>query len=251
MAENSAGDPTGWEIDGRVERLVATALHDIRNPLNAASLLAQLLVQQHGKNMAAEPMHIASEIPRQLTKARKVLDGIASFISILSTPAISDFVPLEDALDSAMKSLEPEFRRCNGRVEREALPKVRGNGRQLGEVFKQILSNALRFSGRDVVIRITCLSSKSGFIISFRDSGLGFETTEAVELFEPFKRFHDPETSGAGLGLAICREVLSRHGGRIWAESKLGEGSVFHLEFPPVTSRVDPAEDQAPELGLP
>ncbi len=246
MEEASADKTTGWNIDERVERLVATALHDIRNPLNAASLYAQLLVQQYGKDATAEQERIASEIQRQLTKARKVLDGIESFISVLSAPPRRDLVPLEDVLDAAIKTLEPEFRRWNGRVERESLPKVIGNGGQLEAVFKQILSNALRFNGDGTVIRINCLSSKSGCNISVRDSGLGFEPKYAAEVFEPFKTLHDHERSGAGLGLALCREVLSRHGGRIWAESTLGEGSVFHLEFPPVTSLLDPAEDQAP-----
>lgn len=234
MAEKIAEKRDEWETDVRLERFVATALHDVRNPLNTASLHAQLLVMQYGKGMDEEPMRIASEIPRQLTKARKVLDGIEKIIGVLFTPSSWDVVPLEKALDSSIQSLEPEFRRWSGRLERETLPEVRGNGEQLKEVFKQILSNALRFGGAEPsVIQITCLSSESGCTVSIRDNGPGFEPKYAAEIFEPFKRLHDLERSGAGLGLALCREVLSRHGGRIWAESKPDEGSVFHMKFPP------------------
>ncbi len=241
MTEERADKPYEWQADGRLERIIATALHDIRNPLNAASLQAQLLVKQHGGGLAEEPMRIASEIPRQLTKARKVLDGIETFIEVLFSASSCELVPLEDALESAIKRLESEFRSWNGHVERAPLPPVRGDSAQLEEVFREILSNSLRFSGREQpVIRITCVSSDSGCTVSISDSGIGFEQKYAAEIFEPFKRLHDAEMSGAGLGLALCREVLSRHGGRIWAESKLGEGSVFHLKFPPPNGQLAP-----------
>jgi chemotaxis family two-component system sensor kinase Cph1 len=235
MAENSVDRPSQWQTEGGLERLLATALHDVRNPLNAASLHAQLLVKRYGKDMPAEAMRIASEIPRQLTKARKVLDGFETFVEVLYAPSTCDLVSLEDAVDSAIRSLESEFRGWNGRLERSPLPSVRGNGDQFREVFKQILSNALRFSeGAHPVICITCLSSESVCTVSVRDSGPGFDAKWALEIFEPFKKLHGPDVSGVGLGLALCREVMSRHRGRIWAESTVGEGSVFHLEFPPV-----------------
>ena len=146
MPEESADKLYEWRADGRLERLIATALHDVRNPLNTASLQAQLLVQRFGNGLPEEPRRIASEIPRQLTKARKVLDGIQTFVGVLFNASRCDLVSLEEALDSATKSLEQEFRVLKGRVEREILPLVRGDGAQLAEVFRQILSNALRFS---------------------------------------------------------------------------------------------------------
>ncbi|MEO7649011.1 MAG: ATP-binding protein [Bryobacteraceae bacterium] len=241
IMEESSDRPRTWQADERLERLIATALHDVRNPLNTASLQAQLLVKQHGKDLAGEPLRIAAEIPRQLTKAKKVLDGIDKFIGILFGAWRSDLVPLEEALDSALKSLESDFRNWPGCLERSPLPVVRGDGTQLAEVFKQLLSNALRFGGGEhPVISITCMSSESGCRISIRDAGFGFEEKYAEEIFEPFKRLHDLHMSGAGLGLALCREILTRHGGRIWAESKLNWGSVFHLEFPPPSEPPDP-----------
>lgn len=246
MEEESADKPDEVGADRRLERFIATALHDVRNPLNAASLLAQLLVQRFGSGLSEEPRRIASEIPRQLTKARKVLDGIQTIVGVLFSASSSDLVPLEEALNSAMESLEQEFRVREGRVERETLPLVRGDGAQLAEVFRQILSNALRFNdGQHPVIRITCTDSECGCTISIRDTGFGFEPKFAEQIFEPFERLHDQERSGAGLGLAFCREVLLRHGGRIWAESRLGEGSVFHLEFPPVRKPLDPPAQKA------
>ncbi len=237
----SADRPKAWQADDRLERFIATALHDVRNPLNAASLQAQLLVAQHGKELAEEPLRIATDIPRQLTKARKVLDGIERFIGILFGASRSDLVPLEEALDTALKSLATDFRSWPGSLERLPLPVVRGDGAQLAEVFKQLLSNALRFGGgEDPVISITCVSSDAGCRVSIRDAGFGFEEKYAEEIFKPFTRLHDYQTSGAGLGLALCREVLTQHGGRIWAESKLNGGSVFHLEFPPSSEPLDP-----------
>ena len=233
--------PEAWRSDDRLERLIGTALHDVRGPLGTASMYAHLLVKQHGKDLAEEPLRIATEIPRQLAQAKKVLDGIAKFTEILFDASSHERVPLEEALDSALKSLEPDFLKWPGCLSRSPLPVVHGDATQLADVFREILSNALRFSAvEDPVISITCTSSESGCRISIRDAGFGFEQKYAEEIFEPFKKLHDFHTSGVGLGLAYCREVLTRHGGRIWAESKLNEGSVFHLEFPPLIEPLDP-----------
>jgi light-regulated signal transduction histidine kinase (bacteriophytochrome) len=121
-------------------------------------------------------------------------------------------------------------------ITADPLPTVRGDTKQLAHVFQNILSNSLKYRRVDVVPAIHISAEQSGddWIVSVRDNGIGFDPQYSQRIFGLFKRLHREEYPGTGLGLAICQRIVSRYGGRMWAEGRLGEGATFWFSLPGV-----------------
>nr|MDE2718110.1 ATP-binding protein [Chloroflexota bacterium] len=117
------------------------------------------------------------------------------------------------------------------------LPWVMGDPSQLRQLFQNIIGNALKFRSESRP-RVELGATREGeyWTFSIRDNGVGFDQRYAERIFGVFKRLHrNAEIPGTGIGLAICQRIIDRHGGRIWAESKLGEGSSFYFTLPAVS----------------
>jgi signal transduction histidine kinase len=109
----------------------------------------------------------------------------------------------------------------------------------MAHVFQNLLSNALKYCKKDTAPEIDICALRDGdyWTISVRDNGIGFEPQYAERIFGLFKRLHKDEYPGTGLGLAICKRIVERYGGRIWAESRLGEGARFYFSLPAADGR--------------
>ena len=113
------------------------------------------------------------------------------------------------------------------------MPIVWADRMQLAQVFQNLLSNALKFHDeRPPRVHVSAARDGDAWWFSVRDEGIGFDPQLAEHIFTIFQRFSPDEFPGTGIGLAICRKIVKRHGGRIWAESAPGEGSVFHFTLP-------------------
>lgn len=114
------------------------------------------------------------------------------------------------------------------------LPTVQGQEGQLSQVFQNLLSNALKYRNpnEQLQIGISARRDASGWVIGVRDNGIGFEQKHAERIFGLFKRLYRDEYPGTGVGLAICKRILERNGGRIWAESEPNRGSTFYFTAP-------------------
>jgi len=119
-------------------------------------------------------------------------------------------------------------------VKRGPLPSVNGDGSQLTQLFQNLISNSLKYTRPDTapVIDIGVEDIADEAVIFVRDNGAGFDPVYATSIFEPFRRLQGRSVSGSGIGLSICKRVVERHGGQIWAESKPGEGSTFRFTLP-------------------
>jgi light-regulated signal transduction histidine kinase (bacteriophytochrome) len=116
----------------------------------------------------------------------------------------------------------------------DALPSIPADAGLLGQVFQNLIANAIKFHGdRTPQIRISAREQGSEWIFSVSDNGIGIEGRHADRIFRIFERLHEStQYSGSGIGLAICKKIVERHGGRIWFESEPGEGTVFHFTIP-------------------
>jgi signal transduction histidine kinase len=139
-----------------------------------------------------------------------------------------------NALEHAIADLEPKIRETGAVVLYDGLPKVRVEPSQLRQVFQNLISNGLKYQQRGCVPRIEVTAEPGVHVHRFTvtDNGIGIHSADFERIFGLFKRLHTMEYSGNGLGLAICRRIIGRYGGRIWVESEVGAGSRFHFTLP-------------------
>ena len=137
-------------------------------------------------------------------------------------------------LDRALSDLGEPIRESAAQITRDALPTVLADETQLAQVFRNLLSNALKFRG-EAPCRIHVGASRGNgeWVFAVRDNGIGLDPQYAQRIFVAFQRLHSRrEYPGTGIGLALCKKIVERHGGRIWVESAPGEGATFLFTIP-------------------
>lgn len=183
-------------------------------------------------------------------RADKYLDFISKgsermkvLVRDLLTYAKLDQIELEDPVDlnkvvsHSLGSLSVGIEESNAKVEFKELPTVLGNKSKLQQVFQNLIGNAIKYrsSKRDCQINITGEELDTHWEISIADNGLGIRKTDLPIVFDVFRRVHlDGHQDGTGIGLAICKKTIEKHGGRIWAESDGKSGTTFKFTMPKI-----------------
>jgi light-regulated signal transduction histidine kinase (bacteriophytochrome) len=143
-------------------------------------------------------------------------------------------IPFSDIVNDALTQLDSSIHDSGAQVTCGPLPEIMGDRSQLVQLTQNLIGNGLTYRG-DQPPRIHLSAEHSGkeWIFSVRDNGIGIDPKYHEQIFEIFKRLHDQkEYPGTGIGLAVCRRVVNRHGGRIWVESEFGHGSTFCFTIP-------------------
>ncbi len=142
-------------------------------------------------------------------------------------PAVIDMF---DILGQAINNLSLKIKEKNALVTNDDLPVVVADGRQMLQLLQNLIDNALKFSNASPIIHISSSDEPDYYIFSVKDNGIGIEPEYFNKIFQIFQRLHAKEEyPGTGIGLAICRRIVERHGGKIWVESKPGEGTIFYF----------------------
>jgi signal transduction histidine kinase len=167
-------------------------------------------------------------------------NGLAAFAIALQTdPGSFQALRLDVILRNVIARLGQELRVAAAEVEYGELPTVSGNADRLMQVFEQLLRNVLVHRGEAPPrVSIQAGKHKEGWLFTVRDNGPGLEAELLETVFKPFERLNS--NAGAGLGLAICREIIQRHGGRIWAESPSGGGTAICFTLPEAATHTGP-----------
>ncbi|MGB9199650.1 MAG: ATP-binding protein [Terriglobales bacterium] len=139
-------------------------------------------------------------------------------------------------VDRALRNLHTAIEESGARIECSDLPAITGDCSQLAQLFQNLIGNAIKFRRAESPrVRITAEKSKQEVILSVADNGIGIAREDADAIFVIFKRLHTrSEYPGSGIGLAICKKIVERHGGRIWVESEPGHGCTFRFAIPDV-----------------
>ena len=143
-------------------------------------------------------------------------------------------------MDQVLSNLELYIKQSNATVTHDALPEVMADNTQLAQVFQNLIANGIKFHSEEGTKNQYLRREKSRMngYFQYEDNGIGIDPQYSEKIFEVFKRLHKKEEyPGTGIGLAICKKIVERHGGRIWVESELGKGSTFCFTLPiyPVT----------------
>jgi PAS domain S-box-containing protein len=219
-----------WERLAAVGSMAAKVAHEIRNPLSAISLNAELLADE----TAALPPEKRAESERLLTTILGEVDRlnavIEEYLAFARLPRIQFHeVSLQEVFHRLAQLLGPQMsRRGIGLAValEDDLPAVHGDGRQLEQVFLNLLRNAEDALPEGGEIRVGARATRDGVEVSIRDDGVGIPEESVALIFDPFFTTKD---SGTGLGLAYVQQVVAEHGGRVECESRVGEGTLFRI----------------------
>jgi light-regulated signal transduction histidine kinase (bacteriophytochrome) len=211
--------------------------HDLRSPLRHISSFVSLLEEHLGTQGDETTQRYLGTIGNSARHMSQLIDGLLAF-SRLGRSAVNvtavDFAMLVEAVVSQIAH-DTEGRVVDWVIAPD-LPVVQGDALLLREVWANLLGNAFKYSRPRERARIEIgwsVDPAVGYTFHVRDNGVGFDTKYAQKLFGVFQRLHRAsDFEGTGIGLALTRRILERHGGSIWAESQLGEGSVFYFSLP-------------------
>ena len=163
-----------------------------------------------------------------------LLDGLAGYsVALQTNPASFQAAPMGVLLRSVLAKLTQDLRDCGAEVTYDDLPTVMGNPDRLMQLLENLLRNALVHRGQAAPhIHVSAVRQAEEWLFAVHDNGPGVDAASLQKIFLPFERLQGREHPGPGLGLAICREIVERHGGRIWAESQPGCGTTFRFTLP-------------------
>lgn len=222
------------ERQDALDAFVSTAAHDLKAPLRHVTLFCDFAREA----IAAGNLEEASTSLETAQGAAKRLHGLVeallTYTRLGSTERQPGAVDLGEMLAGLQAELEPELEEIGGRLEVGDMPTVTGDEALLSQVLSNLITNAIKFRREaPLVIRVDAEKGEEEWCISVRDNGMGIEARFLETVFEPLRRLHSQsEIEGHGIGLATCRRVVETHGGRIWIESTVGEGSAFRFTLP-------------------
>lgn len=204
--------------------------HDLTEPLRTVTNYLQLLARQYqGKLDATADEYIAFAVDG----AQRMQELIRALLAYTRVGGSADVaftsVDCEALLARTLHGLAIAIQETDAEVTHDPLPTVRGDASQLGLVLQNLIGNALKFRGNAAPrIHISAQREARGWRFAVRDNGIGIDSKHSERIFQVFQRLHThSEYPGTGIGLAICKKIIERHGGRIWVESTPGQGSVF------------------------
>jgi light-regulated signal transduction histidine kinase (bacteriophytochrome) len=218
-----------------IDSLTYSIAHDLRTPLMHIEGFAQLLQSSTGAVLDAESRDHLERIIGAARTMGELIGSLVEYARVNSAPLASAQVELEGLLDEVLQEIRPWTDGRSIQWQRSRLPCVQGDAGLLRQVLLNLLSNAVKFTRQRelAVIEIGARESGSGFIVFVRDNGVGFDLKYAKRLFGPFQRMHPADAfRGIGMGLAKVRRIVSRHGGRVWADAQTGHGATFYFSLP-------------------
>jgi signal transduction histidine kinase len=208
--------------------------HELRQPVFAQALWAQMLEEDHGRSLDEEGREYVAEIRRSTQRLGDLIDGQLWLAQLGSAPASAASVDLDAVLAEVATDLKRDLDEADATLHREPLPPVLGHAPQLYQLFRNLVENSVKYRRAEAPLHVRIAGERHGDLaeIVYEDDGRGFDPADAERIFEPFERGPGGGQGGLGLGLALCRRIVERGGGRIVAEGRPGRGATFRVRLP-------------------
>ena len=191
------------------------------------------LVAEGGKaKLTQEQLEALSFVRGGARRMRNLVEDLLQFSRLETEARAFEACDCNSLVEEAANNLLAAVEESGARIEREGLPTVLGDRAQLVQLFQNLLANAVKFrSEAPPEVHVSAERKGEEWVFSVEDNGIGIETDRTQEIFKLFHRLQ-PELPGTGIGLALCQRIVERHGGRIWVESRPGQGSTFFFTLP-------------------
>jgi two-component system, chemotaxis family, sensor kinase Cph1 len=217
-----------------LEQFAFIASHDLQEPLRKILAFGDLLVRKSLDKLNEEGKEYLTRMQNSTKRMQQLIRDLLKYARVAAHTEPQDTVDLREAVMEVISDLELKIERFGANVEVFELPAVKGEKSQIRQLFQNLIANALKFHGEEQPhIKIYSRLTDHDCRIFVEDNGIGFDEKYLDRMFAPFQRLHGKSAyEGTGMGLAICRKIVERHGGSITAKSKPGEGSTFIITLP-------------------
>jgi len=211
------------------------ASHDLQEPLRSISSYTELLARRYKNKLDPDADEFIDYITNGTKRMQQLINDLLA-LSRIGTRG-KEFLPtdMHDILRQVLINLHALIEKNQAIITIDDMPTINVDKSQLTQLFQNLIENAIKFRKKDISPNIHLSARQEGneWIFSVQDNGIGIDPKNFNKLFVIFQRLHSREEyPGTGIGLAMCKKIVTRHGGRIWIESKLGEGSIFYFSIP-------------------
>jgi signal transduction histidine kinase len=209
------------------------ASHDLQEPLRTVTSYVQLIKNNYTDKLDKDADDFISFAIDGCNRMRALINSLLQYSRINRTRSF-ELINCNELIEDVLQNINTNIKENNTTIITDELPVVMGDPALLSELFQQLITNAIKFrSDKNPEIKISTNKTGDHYLFSIEDNGIGFEQKHSDKIFEIFQRLNAKEKyQGTGMGLAICKKIIERHSGRIWAESEIEKGSVFHFTIP-------------------
>ena len=211
------------------------ASHDLQEPLRTIGSFTQLLAKRYVGRLDHDADEFVRFIVDGVSRMHVLLNNILSYSRVTEVAGdVFRCVECEAILKAALMNMDTAIKDSGATVATSGqLPAITADESQLTQVFQNLIANSIKYRGIETPsIHVSAELVNREWYFSVRDNGMGIAEEYHKRIFDIFNRLHGRELPGTGMGLAICKKIVERHGGRIWVESKLGSGSIFRFTLP-------------------
>lgn len=220
------------ETSAELQKMAYTISHELQSPLKTITSDLNLLSVRYNERLGADADEFIRNCTEAASKTQRMVDDLWIYARVDQPGTAIRRLDLNEVFDKTVTALSPLIRRRKAVVERDKLPEVNGNPDQVLYLFTQLIENGLTFNySATPKVHVSARNMDSDWCISFKDNGIGFDMIDAAQIFKMFVRLKK-DFFGTGMGLAICRKIISFHGGNIWVESRPSAGSTFFVSLP-------------------
>jgi signal transduction histidine kinase len=230
--------------NAELEEFAYIASHDLKAPLRSIISFTQLLERRHGDQFDDEARSFMKFIKQGVKRFEQIINDLLHYARVFRSDAEPQAICLDHLLSVIIEGLHATIEKTEGRVEVAPLPALKVRKYAFEQLFQNLIDNALKFHRRGVapLVQIAVEKQEEHFLFSVRDNGIGIEEGFQERIFGLFQRLHtETQYEGTGIGLSICKKVVSRHGGKIWFESDASGASFFFTI--PRRLEAEPPED--------
>ena len=220
-----------------LQQFAYIASHDLQEPLRTISSFTQLLARRYKGQIDKDADEFIDFIVDGTNRMQAMIKDLLKYSRVQTRGEEFKPTDVQKALDKALFNLKVTIDENNAKITHDELPVVTADEKQLIQLFQNLIGNAIKFKKEDEAPKIHILSKKdeenNEYILGVSDNGIGMDQQYAGRIFELFQRLHTrDEYKGTGIGLAVAKKIVERHGGRIWVESEPGRGSTFYFTIP-------------------
>lgn len=220
--------------NAELQQFAYVASHDLQEPLRMVSSYTQLLAKRYRGRLDADADDFIGFAVDGAARMQKLIQDLLAYSRVGTRNLERQAVSMDSVLEYATDMLQLVIKDTGAAVTHESLPSIKVDERQMTQLFQNLISNAIKFRGQEPPrIHVSATRLDGEWLFSVHDNGIGIEPQYADRIFVIFQRLHNRDDyPGTGIGLAICKKIVERHGGRIWMESEPGKGSTFFFTVP-------------------